>query len=191
MRRPMTNETTPATPGTDPKIAHALADAVTNRGRSVLEASRERDVLLIFLRHFGCTFCREAVADAGEARKRIEGRGADVVFVHMSRDGAKADAFFERWGFTGAERVADPDRALYRDFGLQRGGVTALFGPRVWARGAKAFLNGYGVGALQGDGLQMPGVFLIRSGRVVAAHRHETAADRPDYASLAACSTDS
>ena len=31
----------------------------------------------------------------------------------------------------------------------------------------------------------MPGVFMLFHGNVVAAYRHKTAADRPDYATLA------
>jgi hypothetical protein len=31
-----------------------------------------------------------------------------------------------------------------------------------------------------GGGRQLPGVFLLRDGRLVRAFRHETAADRPD-----------
>ena len=41
------------------------------------------------------------------------------------------------------------------------------------------------VGKLVGDGFQMPGVFLLRNGRIEKAFRHQTAADRPDYCELA------
>ena len=42
---------------------------------------------------------------------------------------------------------------------------------------------------LAGDGLQMPGVFVLVDGRVARAYRHRTAADRPDYAALVADAT--
>ena len=47
------------------------------------------------------------------------------------------------------------------------------------------FANGHGVGMLAGDGLQMPGVFVLHHGQVLREFRHESAADRPDYLELA------
>jgi hypothetical protein len=164
-----------------------LADFHTSAGPTLLERTKQQDVLLVFLRHFGCTFCREAVAEVAKSKDDIEHVGAAPIFVHMTPDPVRADEFFRRWGSPGAEHVADPDRVLYRAFGLERGSAVALFGPKVWLRGAQAFLKGYGVGGLQGDGFQMPGVFLLRDARIVAAHRHATAGDQPDYALLAAC----
>ena len=38
---------------------------------------------------------------------------------------------------------------------------------------------------MEGDGTQMPGVFLIHRGRVLHRFIHANAADRPDYAALA------
>ena len=49
----------------------------------------------------------------------------------------------------------------------------------------KSFLAGHRPGALEGDGTQMPGVFLIHESQVVRRFIHANAADRPDYAALA------
>jgi hypothetical protein len=68
---------------------------------------------------------------------------------------------------------------------LRRGKVSQLLGLSVWWRGLKSFLAGHRPGALEGDGTQMPGVFLIHQGRVVRRFIHANAADRPDYAALA------
>jgi hypothetical protein len=59
-----------------------------------------------------------------------------------------------------------------------------LFGWNVWRRGIQAFFAGHAVGALNGDGTQMPGVFLIRDGRVEKRFVHADAAERPDYVAL-------
>ena len=97
----------------------------------------------------------------------------------------QARPLFERFGLGDVERVADPDRSLYRAFGLERGGLLQLFGPRVVARGIGGLLRGYGVGRTVGDGWQLPGVFLLRDGRVLRGFRHATAADLPDFEELA------
>lgn len=171
-------------------VRGALGEAVTNRGESVLALSERGDVLVVFLRHFGCTFCREAAQEVSEARGEIEREGVTLCFVYMPGEGGdvegKAAGFFARYGLDDAHRVADPERRLYRAFGLGRGSASQLFGPRVWARGFVAgVLQGHWVGKLVGDGFQMPGVFVVRGGEVVRGYVHEHAGSRPDYCGLA------
>lgn len=166
----------------------ALGEAVADTGETVLGMSESGDVLLVFLRHFGCTFCREAASDVARDRGEIEGLGARVCFVYMPGEvggEALAGRFFGRYGLDGVARVADPERRLYRAFGLGRGSFGQLFGPRVWGRGfAAGLLGGHLVGKLVGDGFQMPGVFVVRDGAVVRSFVHEHAGSRPSYAGL-------
>lgn len=156
----------------------------TQDGMTLDELSRLSPVLLVFLRHAGCTFCREALADLAAKRHEIEQAGARVVLVHMGTEehGAK---FFARYGLENAQRISDPERALYRAFGLPRGSFGDLFGPKVWIRGFEAGILGrHGVGKLVGDGFQMPGAFLLYYGEILRSYRHQSAADRPDYLAL-------
>ena len=81
--------------------------------------------------------------------------------------------------------ISDPQGGLYRSFRLRRGRLSQLFGRRVWGPGVRAALRGHGVGKLDGDGFRMPGSFVVHRGRVVAAHRAESAADRPEYDRIA------
>ena len=173
------SEDLPATPGE----TEALALARTQTGQSIAELSAEKPVLLVFLRHAGCTFCREALSDLARDRTRIEAAGNQVALVHMGSPESFA-TFAASYGLDSLPAVSDPDRVLYRALGLRRGTLGQLLGWRVWLRGARAFFAGHGIGALEGDGLQMPGAFLVHKGRVTACHRHETAADRPDYPGL-------
>lgn len=166
-------------------LTTALAAARDQHGQGLLALSAEQLVLVVFLRHAGCTFCREALADLRAQRKMIEARGVRLVLVHMMASVERAEAFFAEHGLEDVKRVADPQQALYRSFELQRGSFGQLFGMRVWWRGLSAGLRGHGIGRLEGDGFQMPGAFLVRNGKIVRAFRHATAADRPDYAGLA------
>ena len=167
-----------------PEIQRMALEARTQYGDSVLSLSHREPVLLVFLRHFGCTFCREALADLAERRGAIESAGTRIVLVHMGRE-PQAASFFDRYALGDLPRVSDPVRHLYRAFGLGRGGLLKLFGPKVFWRGFQAGVIGrHGVGRLAGDGFQMPGVFLIFHGEVIRSYRHHTAADRPDYMQL-------
>jgi hypothetical protein len=164
----------------------ASADVRDQDGESVDSLSKDQPVLLVFLRHFGCTFCREALADLRVQRSRLEGAGVRIALVHMS-PGAEAAEFFARYGLDDVSRFSDPGRGLYRRFELRRGDWVQLFGFPVWLRGARAIVaDGHGLGPLAGDGFQMPGAFLVLNGKIVREHRHETAASRPDYCKLAA-----
>lgn len=174
-----------ASPAADelPDESTLLAEARTSAGSSLAEMSREQPVLLVFLRHAGCTFCRETLANLAGQRADIESRGAKMALVHMGTAESFA-AFAEGYGLGDVPAIADPARRLYRGIGLRRGTLSQLLGWSVWWRGARAFFAGHRMGMLQGDGTQLPGVFLIRDGRVVRRYHHATAADRPDHTEL-------
>ncbi len=162
-----------------------LQTAMTHRGERLLDLSNDRPLLLVFLRHAGCTFCREAMAALGSDRTRIERLGTRIVLVHMSEPEV-AEANARQHGLDGIDLVASADQALYWAFGLRRGRFNQLFGPKVWWRGFVAgVLQRLGVGGIDGDGYQMPGVFLFSRGRVTRAYVHRSAADCPDYVALA------
>lgn len=156
-------------------------------GRDPDALSRQSPVLLVFLRHFGCTFCREALADLAARRAQLEAGGVQLCLVHQS-DRARADQVLARYGLAEVPHLSDPERKLYEAFELRRGSVGQVLGWRSWLRGAVAgVLHGHGIGWLEGDGFQMPGAFLLHQGQILRAFRHQRASDRPDYASLAAC----
>jgi hypothetical protein len=175
-------DTRPSSPA--PSVSDALASARTQAGESLADLSRAGSVMLVLLRHTGCTFCREAVADLAAARERIESAGVRPVLVHQGSD-ADLEPLLSRHGLGTVDRVSDPERDLYRSLELSRGSFAELFGPSVWLAGLKATFRGHLVGRLVGDGFQMPGVFVVRDGRVISAVRHRTAAERPDYSDLA------
>jgi len=172
--------------------ALALADTMRNfrdqNNLSLGELSRSQARLLVFLRHAGCTFCREALADIQKQRQAIEGQGLGIVLVSMLEPDAAGD-FFAKYGLDDVSRISDPERQLYAAFELDRGTLWRILGPAIWVRGAQSF-GGHGAGKAQGDVFQMPGAFVIVDGKIVKAFRHQTSADRPDYASMAseACS---
>lgn len=161
-----------------------LEQMKTNTGDSVLALSARQPVLLVFLRHFGCTFCREALNDISKRKKYIESTGTQLVFVHMT-DNETAERYFNRYNLHDNVHVSDPECAYYAAFGLTKGTFTQLFGLHSWIRGFNSgVMQGHGVGPLLGDGFQMPGVFVIQEGEIKDAFIHKLASDRPDYDDL-------
>ena len=157
-----------------------LREAVTSTGQSLSALSDKKPVLLVFLRHSGCTFCREALADIAGRRQEIESQGVGLAFIHMGTPESFVE-FSKAYGLQDVPAVADPSQRLYRGLGLRRGSLGQLLGWKVWVRGARAFFAGHSIGKFEGDVTQLPGTFLIHQGHVIRRFLAETSADRPDY----------
>lgn len=139
----------------------------------------ERDTLLVFLRHFGCMFCRETVDDL---RQLAESRSdfPDVLFFFQGSP-IEGRAFMRRY-WPAARAVSDPGQRFYAAFGVERGNLLQMLGPSVWRARGRAAAKGHTNGERSGDIWMMPGVFLVRGDRVLWTHEYRHAADHPDFA---------
>jgi len=164
-------------PVTPESFREALESKQTAAGTSLAELSRGNTLAVVLLRHSGCTFCREALADLKRTLPKLREQGVEPVVVMQSCE-ADMQALLERYGLGSLQRVSDPERVLYRAFELPRGSFLQLFGPRVFFQALRAMRHG--VGQLDGDGLQMPGTFLVSDAKVIKAYRHRSAGDRVD-----------
>lgn len=157
---------------------------------SLRELTDKRPALVIFLRHMGCTFCREALAEIAQKRKEIEASGALIVLVHMSPPN-KAAPFFERYDGLDTPpifHISDPDRRLYAAFELARGKFKQLFGLREFTRGFKAgIIKGHFLGLPKGDGRQLGGAFVYYRRTVVKAWRASRASEQADLGAMGTC----
>ncbi|MGB3585708.1 MAG: SelL-related redox protein [Tunicatimonas sp.] len=171
----------------DKPLSETLAKFSTNQGYDLSQYSYQKPLLLVFLRHFGCTFCREALHEIADKRTAIENQGVRIVLVHMGSS-AQGEAYFAKNDLAGLAHISDPECQLYNLFRLQRARFSQAFGLRVWLRGLKAgVFNGHGIGRLVGDGFRMPGIFLIYRGQLLKSYKHQLVSDQPDYISLASC----
>lgn len=162
-------------------IAEAANTYQLSNGRTLADASQTQLIVLVFLRHFGCTFTRQILRGLENLHQEAKTHGAELVLVHMLQNGKETRYLGER---SGVIRIADPRCELYRAFGLGKGGFLELFGPKVWWRAALSIFKGCGVGHLAGDGLQMPGAFLFQEGKIIAEQRARSSSDLPDLAVL-------
>ena len=162
-----------------------LSETRTESGRTLLELVDSRPVLLVFLRHFGCSFCRQALDDVSKVHSELEKRGVHVVFVHLGTP-ERAKPFFDYYRLSVVERISDPEGQLYAApaFRLARVSIFQLFRPAVWIAWLKGAIFAHGIGAIKEDVSQMPGVFFLRERKIVNLFRHRTIADRPNYLAL-------
>jgi peroxiredoxin len=165
-------------------IPPALADA------EVLDAAgathrlattwRDRDVVLVFVRHFACAGCAEHLAALRPRLDELATLAVDVAIVGSGSPEQLA-AFIER------EDVArphvrcftDPSLAAYRAAGLVRSRWGTL-GPKAIGHVVRAFLAGHRNGRPQGDLYQQGGtLYITRAGGLAFYQRATSLGDHP------------
>lgn len=172
--------------GTTGGVVHTLASIHTESGACLLKLTEESPVLLIFLRHFGCSFCRMAIAQIGELQGELKARGVRPVFVHLGTPEI-AKAHFDFYQLGDVERINDPEAIIYRSntFGLgQESPWWQLVNPFVIFGWLKGNIFKYGIGKIQGDGSQMPGVFFLKGPKIVRRFVYRNISDQPKWLKL-------
>ena len=102
---------------------------------SPLRGLAGRPTLVVLLRSFGCTFCREAMADVAAAKHAIHDAGANIAFVHGASS-IEAAPWFTKYGLDDVMAVSDPTLAHYRR--------------SAWAAPARRAGRSHGLGARRG-----------------------------------------
>src|SRR6202789_391871 len=102
-------------------LADVLHEFHTETDRSLLELVDESPLLLVFLRHFACAFCAQALDRVAKLRPQIEAKGVRPVFVHLGSP-ERAKPYFDYYKLSDIERISNPDATLYKlpFFGLSR-----------------------------------------------------------------------
>ncbi len=135
-------------------------------------------VVLTFLRHFGCIFCREQALSLHRLLPRIRDLRGDLVFVGNGSP-YFAQAFREDLKID-APIFVDPEQKAYAAAGLKRGIHTSLT-PKVISNAVRAMRRGSRQQKTQGDVWQQGGVFVIGPGnREHFRHVSRVAGDHPE-----------
>lgn len=164
-----------------------LSIMTTNTGQSLLHVTQNKPTLVVFLRHFGCQFCREAMDDISKLLPSFKKAEKDLVLVHMA-EYPVADEYLKKYNLEGVKHISDPTCRYYTAFGLVKGSFTQLFGLQTFFRGFSVQAKyGNDMGKQLGDSFQMPGAFMLFNGEIKDSYIHRTAADRPDYSKLLEC----
>ncbi len=150
---------------------------------------KDSPLVLVFVRHKGCPFCRQYLADITRQYAEIKKRGAKVAVVMM---GGKADLkdFLSTRSFP-FEVYGNEGVAAYRAYSLKRyTDSSAILNP---AKGAQEFISGlssllrHGGGIPEGDVTQLGGTFVINTdGKLAFTHRSEMGSDNAPVSSIVA-----
>lgn len=92
-------------------------------------------------------------------KEKFDRAGARIVLVSMGTPESAEE--FRRQFDLPFPVICDPEKALYRAYGLKGGGMFQIFSPEVFLKGLKTIGRGYFPGLPRGDPFQLPGVFLV------------------------------
>jgi peroxiredoxin len=166
--------------------ALAAATVLDTGGKQVRLADEWADhpAVVVWLRHFGCVFCREQVAEIRGQRAAIEARGAGIVFVGNGT--ARAAAWFQKKFAADSTVLTDPDLVSYRAIGA-RSGMLSTLGPKAWGAGLRALRSGARQSTTKGHAYQQGGLVVMAPGnRVIYQHISHAAGDHAPVADVLA-----
>jgi len=172
-------------------MEHRIADEVLDApvaGVNLMPGSLrdqlgQAPTLLVFLRHFGCVFCRETLADL---RALSEGDVEYPPLLFFFQGTATEGRALLRRSWPTVRAVADPELRFYTAFGIDRMSWLGLLRPGLWAAERRARGKGLVQGERSGDVWRMPGAFLARGDHILWSHAYRHAGDRPEWEALAA-----
>lgn len=146
----------------------------------------QRTLIVTFMRHFGCSFCREHLFRLAQADERVRAAGAETIAIFQyEAEATKAHCDGRGVPF---DCLGDPLREAYAQVELGKGSLRQMAGWKVMKRARTAYRAGGGLGKPEGISvMQMPGTFVIgRDGRVLLPYYSENAADNPSVETLLA-----
>ena len=161
-----------------------LKEMITDKGLTISELSHQSPVLLVFLRHLGCVFCRETLSDLKKIKDKITSLGTRIVLVHMA-EFQEASELFEKYEFRDIHHVSDVDNKYYQEFGLSKGDFKQLFGFKSWLGMGRATIKGNRPDKVMGDPTQLPGIFLLENDKIEKSFIYSSVGDYPNYLDLA------
>ncbi len=135
-------------------------------GESIHEISLQQPVLLIFLRHFGCSFCREMLEDLSASQLDLWKNNYRTVIVHMSSD-EEANDFLKSFGLHNMSQISDPNCILYDAFGIQRATYAQTFHFKSWWKAFVLMCKGVFIGKLSGDGFRKAASAVVYKGDII------------------------
>jgi peroxiredoxin len=146
----------------------------------------ERPAVLVFVRHFGCVFCRQMAVDIHRHRDQFE--EADVELAVIGHGSPAHAADFRKLQNVDLRLLVDPDRKVYELAGAKVATLNELIGPRQILRGLRATVMSrlkqgsiaVHQGKILGHAAQLGGVLIIApDGSVRYAHLSEESGDNP------------
>jgi peroxiredoxin len=153
-------------------------ELVTIHGRAVPVPDPNQLVHLQFRRYAGCPVCNLHLRSIALRHDEVLAAGiAEVAVFHSS-----AETMLQYQGQLPFAVIADPEKILYAEFGVQQMSPTAVLNPRSWLAAGRALTRAPSLHGATGKGeehMGLPADFLISpDGRILAVRYGTYVADQ-------------
>lgn len=170
---------------TTPEGWRLMEEVLTNTGERLDNLAENTCLLMVFLRHFGCSFCRETMTDLSQVRDQLEELGVQPIMVHMVSS-KLADQILPLYNLDDIPHISDPEKTLYSRFGFTQTNWKHIMHPTVlWRSFMAGVVKGHLAGKPVGDPYQMPGLILYKDKKVLNKFVYQRVCDRPDFINFA------
>ena len=141
----------------------------------------KQPLVIAFTRHFGCTQCKEMLAELVSARNHITSAGLSIVVITQGTP--ETTALFAKEFAPDLLCLSDPERKAYTAYGLERGTLRQTFlNLKVLSAVRASQKKGYKVEAPpEGqDAMLMSGTFIVgTNGKILLPYYYDNIADHP------------
>ena len=144
------------------------SDGQEKRFSDLYDSSR---VLIVFVRHFGCIFCRQRLGHLKALLSQFAEVNTQVAVIGNGTE-LMAQAFADDLNLD-VPLYTDPKRETYRLAGMKR---NFGLGPRSILNAARSWKDGYRQGAIAGDVWQQGGAMVVQTDAQVVWHQPDTEA---------------
>ena len=160
----------------------------TNKGFTIYEMSFVKPIMVVFIRHTGCLFCKETLSDINKNWKKILKNGTEIVIVHHS-DSISFQNLIEKYNISKIPYIVDKDRILYKALNLKEVTFKNMINLKTIVGSFRAILNGNFQTKSTGNEKQLGGVFLIFKGEFVKKFIYNTPSDNVNYSEYSVCNS--
>lgn len=162
-------------------VEQVSRNTMVSDGSNLWDLGLRRKLLLVFVRHAGCTFCRETLVELKGKLPGLNKQGIIPIVVHLGT-ADEGERMLARAGLVGTLHISNPNAELFHAYQLKRGQLSQLFSLSVLWRGFQsAILRGHGFGSFVGDGFQLGGAFLVEDGRILKSFPAKDASDKVPF----------
>jgi thiol-disulfide isomerase/thioredoxin len=164
----------------DLQLKEIISEYATNLDENLFDLSNNKPVLIVFLRHLGCPFCKEFLQTISESENKIKEKNIELCFVHMSDDKV-AKSELQKFQFKLLRTISDANADLYHVFGLKNATFSQLFDiNNLWRSLKVTIKNGASLKKSYGNTFQTQGIFLLHKGEIISSFVPKTVSQKPD-----------
>jgi hypothetical protein len=157
---------------------------VGESSKNLWTLSFEKKCVLVFLRHFGCLFCKNMVANIFLEKDWLKQQRYHTVFIHQS-DPLVSKEFFKQFGFESYLEISDPYRSCYKAFEIGSANLFHLLNPKAIYGAWDSYQQGHRMSEADGNVWQMPGLVILHEGEILKRHQFSHVGEMPSIRNVA------